>query len=90
MFKVIVWEKTIGSCMPCKLTKDRLSGAGVQFETRPIEDMPTAELEELKTAGHLAAPIVVGPTGVFSSFRPERIRELIATVTTPVEAHAAA
>ncbi len=72
---------TTPSCPGCQMTKQKLTEAGVPFETIDLSTRP--DLVEAFTAeGLLSAPIIQTPDGKRTAgFRPDRIKAIIAAGT---------
>lgn len=73
---------TTPTCQGCKLTKDKLTAAGVDFRSVDLSEHPDL-VEEFKAAGLQSAPIIETPDGTRTAgFRPDRIKTIIATAST--------
>lgn len=80
---------TTPTCPGCKLTKDKLTQAGVQFLSVDLSEHPEL-VEEFKASGLLSAPIIETPDGTRTAgFRPDRIKAIISTATTSLQPSAA-
>lgn len=83
MYKVVIFEKTVGVCFPCKMTKEVFKYHTGEIELRAIEDLEQIELEAFKMRGMLSAPIVqiVAENGVvldeWAGFRSNKIKEYV-------------
>lgn len=67
-------------CPACRLTQRALSKAGVEFAVVDLSQRPDI-VEQLRSEGLLAAPVLEGPDGARTSgFRPDRIKALVAMV----------
>lgn len=65
------------NCMPCLYTTKRLDKRGVAYQTRPVTELSSEELDTYRSQGHNQAPIVVLPNGdTWSGFRPDLIQAL--------------
>lgn len=58
MYKIVVFAKTKGVCMPCRFTKRELEKHQFDVEERSIEALTDEELEMFKLRGMYSAPIV--------------------------------
>lgn len=67
---------TKNNCQPCRMTKMKLSQAGVVFEEVNIDDDPEA-LNEVINMGYLAAPVVLWDDASWSGFQPDKINDRI-------------
>ena len=66
---MIVYSKP--DCQACVATKRKLDSLGITYEERDA----LANLDELRSMGHSAAPVVVTPDGEsWSGYRPDRLR----------------
>lgn len=75
---------TTPSCPGCKLTKDKLTEAGVDFRSVDLSKHPDL-VEEFKAEGLQSAPIIETLDGQRTSgFRPDRIKAIIATAAVPL------
>lgn len=72
---VTVYSKP--SCVQCTASYRELDKHGIEYEVIDLSTNPDA-LEEIKTLGHLQAPVVVTPTENWSGFRPDLIGALAA------------
>lgn len=63
------------SCVQCNATYRALDAAGIEYEIRDLTEDPAA-LEQVKTLGHLQAPVVIAGEDHWSGFQPDRIAEL--------------
>lgn len=77
------------NCPACKLTEKALTKAGVGFEVIDLSQRPDI-VEQLRSEGLLAAPVLEGPDGARTSgFRPDRIKALVAMVAPDAPGQAA-
>src|SRR5699024_8708445 len=73
MSDITVYAKPM--CVQCDATKRALNKAGVAYDVVDITE--DAEAHAKVTAlGYVQAPVVIAPTGHWSGFRPDRIKEL--------------
>lgn len=70
---VTVYSKP--SCVQCTATYRALDDRGIPYEVKDLSADPQA-LEQVKSLGHLQAPVVVTPTTNWSGFRPDLIATL--------------
>lgn len=63
------------SCVQCNATYRALDAAGIEYEIRDLTLDPAA-LGQVKTLGHLQAPVVIAGEDHWSGFRPDKIAEL--------------
>lgn len=76
---------TTPTCPGCKLTKDKLAEAGVEFRSVDLSEHPEL-VEAFKEAGLLSAPIIETADGKRTAgFRPDRIKAIISTSTTSLQ-----
>jgi len=73
--KVIVYTRD--GCQPCRITKNKLTENGIEFEEINCSEHPEA-IETLKLYGYQSFPVVsVGNLdNSWSGLQPDRIKEL--------------
>ena len=71
------------ACVQCNATYRALDKHGIDYQTVDITTDPEA-LEAVKALGYLQAPVVVAGDDSWSGFRPDKIDELRAKVSTAV------
>lgn len=67
------------ACVQCTGTKRALDKAGLEYELIDISQDDEAR-KYVMGLGHLQAPVVVTETDNWSGFRPERIKDLAASL----------
>lgn len=81
--QITIWSKS-DSCQPCRLTKQRFLDSGIPFTERALEDASAAQLDEFRSHGFLAAPVVITEHhGTWAGLNPGKIRNLIADHRAP-------
>jgi glutaredoxin-like protein NrdH len=70
MADVTIYSKD--RCPGCRQTKQHLDRLGINYATRNLEDDPSV-LDEVKSLGFMAFPVVVTPTGSWSGFDPDKL-----------------
>lgn len=66
---------TRARCAQCTATKRHLERRGVPYDVLDLTDDPT-RIEQLRAEGHMQLPVVTGPTGTWTGYRPDRLDEL--------------
>ncbi|QZQ53592.1 NrdH-redoxin (plasmid) [Curtobacterium sp. TC1] len=84
---ITVYTKS-GFCGMCKATERALNSAGIEYTEVTLDDVDQAQIDEWKTTLGTNAPIVVTDTetGSWSGFRPDKIGELAAALTSSTAA----
>ena len=76
MAMIFVFGRVTGKdCGQSKATVRRMIRLGLRFQFIEVPESG-AVVEELKVAGYKSIPVVSGPTGSWSGFRPEKMKEL--------------
>lgn len=77
-----------GFCGMCLATERALTSAGIEYTEVILDNVDQARIEEWKTTVGTQAPIVVTDTetGSWSGFRPDKIGELAAALTSSAAA----
>ena len=73
--KVTVYTKP--DCVQCDSTKRVLDRAGIEYETIDLTQDAEA-MEYVRNLGFSSAPVVETSTDIWSGFRNERLKQLIA------------
>lgn len=60
-------------CSNCTATKKAMDRHGITYQSREMTD---TERKAFKTAGHMAAPVVVTDSDTWSGLRPDKILAL--------------
>lgn len=68
---------TMPNCSACKASIRVLDKLGVQYNKVDITENPDL-LDQIKSLGHVQAPVIIAGDDSWSGFRPDRIRELVA------------
>ena len=77
--KVLVY--TLPNCVQCDMTKKQFKAAGVVFEETNVKDLPEETLRHIREEyGFTQAPIVIADEQIWSGFKLERIKGVIAAV----------
>lgn len=75
---ITVWSQP--RCGPCVSTKHHLRKLGLEFVEKQISDAAPTQIEQWRTAGYLAAPVVEATvnniTYVWAGHRPDDIKAL--------------
>ncbi len=79
--KIPVTVYTTPNCVQCNMTKRQFDKLGVEYEVVDLSTDP-AKLEEFKSKGLIAAPIVTTDIKVWSGFKPEKIQSLALYIKT--------
>lgn len=64
------------NCVQCEMTKKQFVKAGVEFESKMIQDSPEI-LALIEEKGYKAAPVVVAGDHSWSGFQPTHITDAI-------------
>ena len=75
--KVTVYTKP--DCVQCDSTKRVLDRAGIEYETIDLTEDAKA-MEYVRGLGYSSAPVVETTTDIWSGFRNEKLKNLIAEV----------
>jgi glutaredoxin-like protein NrdH len=75
MAKIPVTVYTKSNCVQCEMTKKQLTKKNIHFEEVDLEKSPK-KLEEFKSRGLMAAPIVTTDVKEWSGFKPAKIESL--------------
>lgn len=67
------------SCVQCTATYRKLDENKAEFTLVDISE-DAAALARIKDLGYLQAPVVVGPNGHWSGYRPDKLDEAIALI----------
>lgn len=74
---------TTPKCQGCKLTKDKLTEAGLEFVVVDLEENPQF-IDEFHAQGLMQAPVIETSDGVRTAgFRPDRIKAIVAAAGRP-------
>ena len=75
--EITVYSKE--NCVQCRATYRALGKAGLRegldYAIKMLEDNPE-DLNRLREAGHLQAPVVETPEDTWSGFRPDKIKQI--------------
>lgn len=76
MAGIIIYHKN--GCIQCKMSMKMLDEAGVGYKEINVDDHPEY-IDTLKQKGFAALPVVETESGSWSGFRPDRLREYVAS-----------
>lgn len=79
--EVVIYSKA--DCPACNLTKNQFAKANIPFTVVDLATLDDAQIEQFREQGLMQAPIVEFQGERTAGFRPDRIRDIAATLARP-------